>query len=103
MGQHALPRRILTEITITNTLTGQEGWVDSIFEYDHQKVETVDWKTYGEPKLTGHDSYQVIAYGMLVNFRYGRREDDFSNNRLTVITPNGVHHPRPTPKAIQKM
>jgi hypothetical protein len=42
MRDSALPRRILTEITITNTLTRQEGRVVSIFEYDNQSVETVD-------------------------------------------------------------
>jgi len=103
MRSGPLPRRILTEITITNTLTRQEGRVDSIFEYNYPIVETVDWKTYGEPKLSRTDSYQAIGYGMLVNYRYGRPEDDFTNNTLVVITPNGIHHPRPTLNAIRKI
>jgi hypothetical protein len=37
---------------------------------------------------------------MLVNYRYGRTEDDFTGNILTVITPIKAHNPRPTTLAV---
>jgi hypothetical protein len=40
---------------------------------------------------------------MLVNYRYGRNEDDFTGNSLTVITPTGIQHPEPTTLAINRI
>ena len=37
---------------------------------------------------------------MLVNYRYGRAEDDFTGNILTVITPTKAHNPRATTLAL---
>jgi hypothetical protein len=56
--------------------------------------ETVEWKTYADKKMAEADKIQTISNGMLVNHRYGRAEDDFAGNSLTVITPIGIHHPR---------
>jgi hypothetical protein len=36
------------------------------------------------------DKMQTISNGVLVNHRYGRTEDDFAGNSLTVITPTGI-------------
>src|SRR2546421_11134681 len=39
------PIRIISEITITNTLARHEGRIDAVFEYENHR-ETLDWKTY---------------------------------------------------------
>lgn len=102
-----VPIRILTEITITNTFTRHEGRVDAIFEYRKAngtlEVETIEWKTYAEKKMSESDKLQTISNGMLVNYRYGLNEDDFTRNSLTVITPTGIQHPEPTTLAINRI
>jgi hypothetical protein len=96
---HEPPRKIITEITISNPLTRHEGRIDAIFEYDG-RAETVDWKTNVTGSITQYERIQTVSNGMLVNYRYGRGEDDFTNNKLTIFTPEGVHHPVPTQKAL---
>jgi hypothetical protein len=98
-----ISNRILTEITITNVDTRHEGRVDVIFEYPNS-VETIDWKTYSDDnKMSSSDRLQILLNGMLVNYRYGRVEDDFRNNQLTLITSHKIHHPRPTTRAMDKI
>jgi hypothetical protein len=95
-----VPRRIVTEITLSNPITRHEGRVDAIFEYG-RSAETVDWKTNDTGNVTEYERIQTVSNGMLVNYRYNRREDDFANNRMTIFTPEGIHHILPTPRAIQ--
>lgn len=99
MSKDPAPNRVVSEITITNPVTRHEGRIDAIFEYpDH--VQTVEWKTYADGGISVSDRNQTICNGMLVNYRYGRGEDDFTGNILTVITPMKVHNPRPTVLAL---
>lgn len=93
------PRKIVTEVTISNPFTRHEGRVDAIFEYD-QNAETVEWKTNVSGSISQYERIQTVANGMLVNYRRGRAEDDFAGNRLTIFTPEGIHHPIPTTKAL---
>jgi hypothetical protein len=99
MSQDPAPIRIISEITITNPLTRHEGRIDAIFEYP-ELVETVEWKTYGDGGVSVYDRNQTICNGMLVNYRYGRDENDFNGNVLTVITPTKPYNPRPTELAL---
>ena len=99
MSQEPAPNHIVSEITITNPITRHEGRVDTIFEYPHY-VETVEWKTYADGGVSPYDRYQTISNGMLANYRYGRAEDDFTGNVLTIITPRKAHNPRPTELAL---
>jgi hypothetical protein len=99
MSQDPAPNRIVSEITITNPVTRHEGRIDAIFEYP-EYAETVEWKTYADGGVSAYDRYQTISNGMLVNYRYGRAEDDFTGNILTVITPVKAHNPRPTELAL---
>ena len=108
MKKDPVPTRILTEVTITNTRTRHEGRIDSIFEYDNGanvtiEEETVEWKTYAERKMSESDKMQTISNGMLVNYRYGRNEDDFTGNSLIVITPTRIQSPKPTRRAIDRI
>ena len=95
MSKVPAPNRIVSEITITNPVTRHEGRIDAIFEYP-EYAETVEWKTYADGGVSAYDRNQTISNGMLVNYRYGRVEDDFTGNILTVITPTKAHNPRAT-------
>ena len=99
MSQDPAPNRIVSEITITNPVTRHEGRIDAIFEYP-EFAETVEWKTYADGGVSAYDRNQTISNGMLVNYRYGRAEDDFTGNILTVITPTKAHNPRATTLAL---
>jgi PD-(D/E)XK nuclease superfamily len=99
MSEDPPPVRILSEITITNPSTRHEGRVDAIFQYP-EYTETVEWKTYADGGVSAYDRYQTISNGMLVNYRYGRAEDDFNGNVLAIITPTKIHNPRATDLAI---
>jgi hypothetical protein len=100
MSQDPAPNRIVSEITITNPVTRHEGRIDAIFEYP-EYAETVEWKTYADGGVSAYDRNQTISNGMLVNYRYGRAEDDFTGNTLTVITPTKAHNPRATTLALE--
>ena len=89
----------MTEVLITHPEKQHEGRVDAIFEYN-ESVKTIDWKTYAEGTIAQYDRYQIISNGMLVNYRYGLAEDDFSKNSLEIILSNGPHHVMPTSTAI---
>ncbi len=99
MLNDSAPNRILTEITITNPAARHEGRIDAIFEFSN-RVETVEWKTYADKGISPYDRYQTISNGMLVNYRYNKPENDFSNNTMSIITPSKIHHPKPTLKSI---
>ena len=102
MVNEPAPQQIITEITICNTYTKHEGRIDAIFEYsDHQ--ETIEWKTYSDGSVSEYDRCQTISNGMLVNHRYGREEDNFTDNILKIVTPYGIYQPSPTLKTIQKI
>jgi hypothetical protein len=100
MSNNRPPTRILSEVTITNPTTRHEGRIDAIFQYPGY-VETVEWKTYADGGVSAYDRYQTISNGMLVNYRYGRAEENFNGNVLAVITPSRIHNPRPTDLAIE--
>ena len=100
MANEPAPQQIITEITICNTYTHHEGRIDAIFEYSNHQ-ETIEWKTYSDGSISQYDRCQTISNGMLVNHRYGREEDNFIGNILTIVTPYGFHRPRPTPNTIQ--
>jgi hypothetical protein len=101
-AEQPMPIKVITEITITNTLTRHEGRIDALLVFgDH--VETVDWKTNVTGAISQYERIQIVANGMLVNYRYGRPEDDFSNNKLTIFTPEGLHRAIPTPKALDSV
>jgi len=85
INQDPPSNRIVSEITITNPVTRHEGRIDAIFEYPDY-VETVEWKTYADGGVSAYDRNQTISNGMLVNYRYGRIEDDFDGDVLTIIT-----------------
>ncbi len=99
MQNDSPPDRIMTEITITNPAVRHEGRIDGIFEYP-SRVETVEWKTYADKGISPYDRYQTISNGMLVNYRYSKPENDFSNNTLSIITPSKIHHPKSTVKSL---
>src|SRR5437667_7074641 len=104
MVKYPPPGRILTELALTNVQTHHEGRLDALFEWD-DRWTTVDFKTYSDeaPRSHGYDHLQIVANGMLANYRYGRDEIDFSSNELLVIYTGGIYLPRPTELVIGKV
>jgi hypothetical protein len=57
------PKRIITEITITNVKAFHEGRIDAILEYDDNKYGLIDWKGYSLTPTTGSgkEKWQLLA------------------------------------------
>lgn len=104
MARYPAPQRVLNEIQIMNADTRHEGRVDAIFEWKN-RYATVDFKTYSDeaPRSHGYDHLQIVANGMLANYRYSRPETDFTNNELVVIYTGGVYLPRATARVVEKV
>jgi hypothetical protein len=95
------PDNVLTELLISNVQMGHEGRLDVLLENKDGQYTVLDWKTYSEnpPRSHGYDHFQIVANGLLANYRYGRSEEDFSDCRLAVAYYGKVYFPR-TPSAI---
>jgi hypothetical protein len=103
------PKRIMTEITITNVKAFHEGRIDALLEYDDNKYSVVDWKGYSltPAKESGKEKWQLLANLFLANYRYTGNEDDWSKCLFgSVVYYEGAYIPRllpPTEKAIFKL
>jgi hypothetical protein len=102
LSENPLPNRILTEVLITNPKQHHEGRIDAILEYENSAI-TLEWKTYKEGEVSKYDSIQSVANGMLVNYRYGRDETDFSDNQLMILLPDGAHKVYPTERRLREI
>jgi hypothetical protein len=103
MRKYCQPRRVLTEITITNTKNFHEGRPDAILEYDYGYV-VVDWKAYDLNKVgsNGYEKWQLVANLLLANFRYTGSEDNWSRCLFgSVVYYAGAYIPRfPIPEHV---
>jgi hypothetical protein len=104
MAPRPPPNHILTELQITNTETHHEGRIDALFEWD-ERYATLDFKTYADevPRSHSYDHLQIVANGMLANYRHNHIETDFSSNELAIIYAGGVYLPRATERMIEKV
>ncbi|MHA1835179.1 MAG: PD-(D/E)XK nuclease family protein [Candidatus Baldrarchaeia archaeon] len=95
------PKNVLTELLISNVQRGHEGRLDVLMENGDGRYTVLDWKTYSEnpPRSHSYDHFQIVANGLLANYRYRRDENDFSNCRLAVAYYGNVYFPR-TPSII---
>lgn len=89
------PERIRTELTITNVKMGHEGRLDALIEHK-DNYTVLDWKTYSDsaPQSHGYDHYQIVANGLLANYRHKKAEQDFTMCRLAIVYYSGVYIPR---------
>ena len=71
MVEKKAPSRFLTELQISNPGTGHEGRLDALAEWDDGRYATIDYKTNTDeaPQSHGYDHYQIVANGMLANYR----------------------------------
>ena len=104
MARREPPRKVLNELQIMDPHTHHEGRLDAIFEWD-DRCATVDFKTYSDeaPRSHGYDHLQIVANGMLANYRYGRPGTDFTNNELVIIYTGGLYFPRPTQRMVERV
>ncbi len=97
MSDRGPPDRFLTEIQITNPESHHQGRIDALAEWDNE-YETIDYKTYDDeaPRSHGYEHFQIVANGMLANYRNRHPESDFTHNQLVILYPGGRRYPRPT-------
>ena len=79
MKKYEQPKRVLTEVTITNVPFHHEGRIDAILEFA-TGFGILDWKTYDINKArgNGHERWQLISNMLLSNYRYTGTEDNWS-------------------------
>lgn len=100
------PRRILTELVVTNVEKQHEGRLDALLENDDGTYLVVDWKTSPEPAHShGYNHMQALSNALLANYRYHGREDDFTGCQVAVVHCDGVLRPSipPTIAAIERV
>ncbi len=96
MKKYEQPRRVITEVTITNVPNHQEGRIDAILEFA-KGYGILDWKTYDitRAKGTGHERWQLISNMLLSNYRYTGDEDDWSKILFaSIVYYGGAYLPR---------
>lgn len=106
MTKQAPPRRVLTEIVVTNVEKQHEGRLDALLENDDGTYLIIDWKTSPEPAHShGYNHMQALGNALLANYRYHGEEDDFTGCQVAVVHCDGVFRPRipPTPAAIERI
>jgi hypothetical protein len=98
MKKYEQPKRVMTEITITNVKEVQEGRIDAIFEFKDGRYGLVDWKTNDitkTPSGSGIDRWQLIANFLLANYRYTGDENNWSRCLFgSVVFYEGAYIPR---------
>jgi hypothetical protein len=97
MKKHPIPKRAITEITITNIRNVHEGRIDAILEFDDDTYGIIDWKTNKGGSVTGggKDAWQLLANLLLGNYRYTKDENNWNKCRFgAVIYDKGAYVPR---------
>jgi hypothetical protein len=108
MKNYEQPKRIITEITITNVSEFHEGRIDAIFEYYRNHYALVDWKTYNVNPVnsSGKEKWELLANLFLANYRYTGNEDNWEQCLFgSIVYYEGAYIPRfPLPeKAVLKI
>ncbi|MFZ0224782.1 MAG: hypothetical protein WAM42_24125, partial [Candidatus Nitrosopolaris sp.] len=97
MKKYECPKRVVTEITITNVSKFHEGTVDVILEYYGNKYGLVDWKTYNlnPANSSGKEKWQLLANLLLANYRYSENEDEWASCLFgSIVFYEGAFMPR---------
>jgi hypothetical protein len=108
MKKYEQPKRIITEITITNVPKFHEGRIDAILEYYGNYYGLADWKTYDVNPVnsSGKEKWELLANLFLANHRYTGNEDNWKKCIFgSIVHYEGAYIPRlPLPeKAILKI
>jgi len=96
MKKYEQPKRVLTEVTITNVPFHHEGRIDAILEFA-TGFGILDWKTYDINKArgNGHERWQLISNMLLSNYRYTGTEDNWSKLLFaSIVYHGGAYRPR---------
>lgn len=95
MKRFAIPKRIVTELTITNIKNNHEGRIDALLEYD-EGYALLDWKTYSfDVSISSHEKWQLISNLLLANYRYTGNEEDWSRYCFSsIVHYTGAYLPR---------
>jgi hypothetical protein len=96
MKKYEQPKRVITEITITNVKEVHEGRIDAIFEFNDSRYALTDWKTNDINNIvSGTDKWQLIANFLLANYRYTGDENNWSKCFFgSIVYYEGAYIPR---------
>jgi hypothetical protein len=97
MKKYEQPKRIITEITITNVSKFHEGRIDAILEYYGNHYGLVDWKTYDVNPVnsSGKEKWELLANLFLANYRYTGVEDNWEKCLFgSIVYYEGAYVPR---------
>jgi hypothetical protein len=97
MKKYQCPKRVITEVTITNVSKFHEGTIDAILEYYGNKYGLVDWKTYNlnPANSSGKEKWQLLANLFLANYRYTKNEDNWASCLFgSIVFYEGAFMPR---------
>lgn len=97
MKKYECPKRVVTEVTITNVSKFHEGTIDAILEYYGNQYGLVDWKTYdlNPANSSGKEKWQLLANLFLANYRYTKDEDDWASCLFgSIVFYEGAFIPR---------
>ncbi|MFZ0510352.1 MAG: hypothetical protein WAM14_01990 [Candidatus Nitrosopolaris sp.] len=97
MKKYECPKRVVTEVTITNVSKFHEGTIDAILEYSGNRYGLVDWKTYdvNPANSSGKEKWQLLANLFLANYRYTKDEDEWASCLFgSIVFYEGAFIPR---------
>jgi len=97
MKKFEQPKRVVTEITITNVKEVHEGRIDAILEFNDSRYGLIDWKTNDINKgmVGGTDRWQLIANFLLANYRYTGDENNWGKCFFgSIVYYEGAYIPR---------
>jgi len=100
------PRRVLTEVTITNVKKQHEGRLDALLEFNNGSYLVIDWKTSPEPAHSyKYNHLQALSNALLANYRYHNDENNFAGCKVAIVHCDGVLKPLipPTYKLLDKI
>lgn len=100
------PRRVLTEVTITNIKKQHEGRLDALLEFNNGSYLVIDWKTSPEPAHSyKYNHLQALSNALLANYRYHHDENNFAGCKVAIVHCDGVLKPLipPTYKLLNKI
>jgi hypothetical protein len=97
MKKFCQPKRVITEIPITNIPKFHEGIIDAIFEYNDNQYGLIDWKTYNysPANSSGKEKWQLLANLFLANYRYSGNEDNWVKCHFaSIVYYEGAYLPK---------
>jgi hypothetical protein len=95
MKKYHQPKRAITEITISNIQSHQEGRIDALLEYPNGYA-LLDWKTYSiNNNISSYEKWQLFSNLLLANYRYTASEENWKKYLFSsIVHYSGAYFPK---------